>query len=237
MADNALTRELVRIEAACNAGDIGGDTLCLLRVVQGLDPETWLRLKDELSLDLWMAAPPAQVAQDIGGIVRGVADAMLHDFLLNEMDRARHCQQPLALALIEPESDDARDAVFQLARAQLRRFDHASILGEEGPVAVVLSGTPLAAAERLLGAMLRRIRQVSDPGLVCSAGLVGYGGLVDLKSAALIERAQQALAEARRLGGNRLEVAPSADAVLASRETLVRASEKHFLFTGKKLPE
>jgi GGDEF domain-containing protein len=236
MADDALTRELARIEAACNAGDIGGETLCLLRVVQGLDPEAWLRLKNELSLDLWMAAPAAQVAQGIGGIVRGVADAMLHDFLLNEMDRARHCQLPLALALIEPESDDAKEAVFQLARAQLRRFDHASILGE-GPVAVVLSGTPLAAAERLLGAMLRRIRQVSDPGLVCSAGLVGYGGLVDLKSAALIERAQEALAEARRLGGNRLEVAPSADAVLASRETLVRASEKHFLFTGKKLPE
>ena len=104
-------------------------------------------------------------------------------------------------------------------------------------IGLVHTGTALAAAERVIGTMLRRIRQVLEPELVCSAGLVGYGGLAQLDTEALLDSAGNALERARRLGGNRLEVAPSADAVLASRETLVRASEKHFLFTGKKLPE
>lgn len=237
MPDDTLLRELSDIEAACRAGQ-GDDSkaLCLIRVVRGLDVDSWHRIKDELDLGHWRATPPATLAQKVGDLMREASDALLQQFLLCEMERAKLCQLPLALALIEPETIDARDMVFNLARVQLRSFDHASRLAA-GPVAVVLSGTPLAAAERLLGAMLRRIRQVSEPSLVCSAGLVGYGGLVNLKVNALLERAQHALAEAKRLGGNRLEVAPSADAVLASRESLVHASEKHFLFTGKKLPE
>lgn len=236
MADDLLTRELARIEAACNAAANGVGSMCLVRVVEGLDAEGWRRLKDELSLDLWVAAPPSQLVRGLGAVSLMDADSPLHDYLLGEMDRARLCQQPLALALIESEGVETRDEVFDLVRAQLRRFDHASMT-HSGIIAVALSGTPLAAAERLVGTMLRRIRQVSEPDFICSAGLVGYGGLVELTTAALVEHARGALAEARRLGGNRLEVAPSADAALASRETLVRASEKHFLFTGKKLPE
>jgi len=240
MAENTLRRRLADIEAACQAANAAADdgcgSYCLIRVFKGLDAKSWRIIRSELDLNKWRAASVSELAQDMGDIVREAADALLHHFLVCEMERARLCQQPLALALIEPEDGDSLDQVFDLTRAQLRRFDHVTRFST-GSVAVVLSGTPLAAAERLLGAMLRRIRQVSDPGLVCSAGLVGYGGLVELKTNALVERAEEALAEARRMGGNRLEVAPSADAVLASRETLVRASEKHFLFTGKKLPE
>lgn len=237
MADDDLLRQLGGIEAACGSRSaVGNGTLCLFRLVEGLTAETWQELRRELELHAWQAAPPADVARGLGDLADDAAHALLHRFLSCEMDRARHCQLPLALALVEPEAAEALDLVFDLARAQLRSFDHAARLNI-GPVAVVLSGTPLASAERQLGAMLRRIRQVSEPNLVCSAGLVGYGGLVELTPRALLARAEAALAEARRLGGNRLEVAPSADAVLASRETLVRASEKHFLFTGKKLTE
>ncbi|OIO05738.1 MAG: hypothetical protein AUJ49_00945 [Desulfovibrionaceae bacterium CG1_02_65_16] len=238
MADDGLLRELAGIEDACGHGDAEAcpdGPLCLLRVVDGLDAKSWLRLKHDLELTNWQAAPPARLTRS-GEFARAAADALLNEFLLDEMERARLCQQPLALAFIAPEEPSALDTVFDLVNAQLRRFDLAARL-RTGLVAVVLSGTPLASAERTLGAMLRRIRQVSEPSLVCSAGLVGYGGLAELQAGALIKSAQAALDEARRLGGNRLEVAPSVDAVLASRETLVRASEKHFLFTGKKLPE
>lgn len=231
MADDDFLRELGGIEAACSAGSGEGHhgSLCLYRVVSGLSADAWGLLKQKLELDAWSAAPPERLLAE-------TSEIRVRRFLLREMDRARLCQLPLALALVEPEIRDASDTVFDLARAQLRSFDHAARL-DGGVIAVVLSGTPLAAAERLIGAMLRRIRQICEPSLVCSAGLVGYGGLVQLTAEALLERAEKALEDARRLGGNRLEVAPSADAVLASRETLVRASEKHFLFTGRKLPE
>lgn len=231
----ALADELASVEAACRSAqtNVIGPELCLYRVVNGLAPDAWQDLKRELALDAWnLAAPDTFPAKNASP----KADAPLRRFLQREMDRARLCQQPLALALIEPGSPHAEQDVFLLVQAQLRSFDHVSRLCG-GIIAVVLSGTPLASAERSIGAMLRRIRQVCDPALTCSAGLIGYGGLADLTEDALIQSADKALEDARRLGGNRLEVAPSADAVLASRETLVRASEKHFLFTGRKLPE
>lgn len=235
MPENELLRELERLEQAC--GELpgrGGEALCLLRVASGLDPEVWQKLKREHDLDNWRVVPGSRLGPAILGM-EGGRPALL-DFLRREMDRAKHCQQPLALALIAPEAASALDSVYELAVAQLRSFDLALRL-KRGAVAVALSGTPLASAERQMGSLLRRMRQSLAPTLVCSAGLVGYGGLVELDAQALLDRADQALCDARRLGGNRLEVAPSADAVLASRESLVRASEKHFLFTGKKLSE
>jgi hypothetical protein len=233
MAADDLLRELGSVEAACcgagekPAGDNG--SLCVCRVISGLSADAWQQLKDELELDAWHVTTPEVLDSS-------TSQGKLRRFLLCEMDRAKQCQLPLALALIKPDSSETADMVFDLIRAQLRSFDHASRL-EDGSIAVVLSAMPLAAAERLLGAMLRRIRQVCEPTLICSAGLIGYGGLAQLTVEALIESAEKALEDARRLGGNRLEVAPSADAALASRETLVHANEKHFLFTGRKLPE
>lgn len=160
----------------------------------------------------------------------------LREFLLREMDRARLCQLPVAVALLHPEDPESLELVHRLCLEQLRSFDHAARLPRQR-VAVVLSVTPLASGERLLGAILRRVRQITEAECVCSAGLVGYGGCAELSPEHLLERAEHALAKARSLGGNRLEVAPSADVELASRETLVRASEKHFLFTGKRLLE
>jgi len=237
MTAEDLARELSSIETACGRddGDAPGDPLCLLRVVEGLAPETWRRIQRELSLSGWRAATPAELARG-GGIPPLAGDGLFHELILEEMARARACRQPFALALVEPDPVESLATVQALVRAQIRRFDRVVPL-RGGSLGVLLSASPLDAAERAMASMLRRIRQVSEPDIVCSAGLIGYGGLAEVEPDALLDRARQALEEARRLGGNRLEVGPSADAVLASRATLVRASEKYFLFTGKKLPE
>ncbi len=237
MTAEDLARELARIEAVCDRDDGGasGDPLCLLRVVEGLAPETWRRIQRELALSDWRAATPAELARG-GGISPLTGDGLFRELMLEEMSRTRACRQPFALALVEPDPAASLTTVRALVQAQIRRFDRVVPL-RGGSLGVLLSASPLDAAERVMASMLRRIRQVSEPGIVCSAGLIGYGGLAEVGPDALLDRARQALDEARRLGGNRLEVAPSADAVLASRATLVRACEKHFLFTGKKLPE
>jgi len=187
MAADDLLRELGGVEAACRvAGGArkpsGADgSLCLYRIVSGLSVDAWRQLKHELELDAWHVTTPEVLDSN-------TSKGQLRRFLLCEMDRARQCQLPLALAFIKPDSSEAADTVLDLVRAQLRSFDHAS-RQEDGSLAVVLSATPLAAAERLLGAMLRRIRQICEPTLTCSAGLVGYGGLAQLTVEALIERA------------------------------------------------
>lgn len=219
-----LHRELDALESRCrNAAQTEPHGLRLCRTVQGMSRDQWRHIKKELGLEAWHAET---LETESGSALLG--------FLRMEIERTRSCRHPLALAFIRPETE--AEGVLNLVRAHLRCFDHASLL-DERTIAICLTATPLVAAERVVGGLLRRIRQGFGPAQLCSAGLVGYGGLAHIGTCELIETANKALHEAARLGGNRLEVAPSADAALASRETLVRANEKHFLFTGKTLPE
>ncbi|MBU1230835.1 MAG: diguanylate cyclase [Proteobacteria bacterium] len=231
-------------------------SICLLRVVAGLDGPTWMGLSADHGLEHWCAvplsAPPPRaevLAQALAQVAASSAAADLRTTLRTEIDRSRTCRVPLALALIQPDaappegqrtSSSARHTLLELALGLKRSFDHASHLEGER-LALIFSGASLAEAERMVGTILRRIRSQADPGgssadgsLLCSAGLAGYGGSVEFTPEDLLRRAGQALDNARDLGGNRLEVAPSADEGMAPRDTLVRASEKHFLFTGNK---
>lgn len=254
MAKNALRNpkaaplldELRSIEACSPEDNVGRDaSLCLLRVVPGLDASAWDSLSREHSLEQWCAVSisgPAPAAQSLAQALGLAAAASgLQDVLRTEIERSRACQLPLAVALIQPDGPPASSPLLQdlleLALGLKRSFDHAALAGPER-LAVVYSGSPLSEAERMAGAMLRRMRALSGrngagSGLLCSAGLAGYGGCGALSPDEIIRRAAQALDSARGQGGNRLEVAPSADSDMAPRDSLVRASEKHFLFTGK----
>jgi len=242
-----LLDELRSIEACSPEEPVDkAASLCLLRVVAGLDGPTWSSLSVSHGLEHWHAVPlpgplpRAEVlAQALGHLAASTPAPGLRGFLRMEIERSRACQVPLALALIQPDAPELPAAallhgLLELAQSLTRSFDHAALLGGER-LALVFSGSPLTEAERMVGAMLRRMRTQS-PGssLLCSAGLAGYGGCVELSPDEFLERAMQALENARGLGGNRLEVAAPVDVCLASRDTLVRASEKHFLFTGKK---
>jgi hypothetical protein len=252
-----LLDEIRSIEA--NAPKMGAEeapmrdveSLCVLRVVPGLDGPAWDSLRLSHGLEHWCAVPLGQaapradiLAQAIGQMASAAFGPALHDFLSLEIERSRACNVPLALALIQP--DGPRDAaprlkgLLELVLGFKRSFDHASLLRGEH-LALVFSGASLAEAERMVGAILRRIRtrdasnaRGSATGLLCSAGLAGYGGCVELTPDELITSASLALQDARNLGGNRLEVSAPVDLCLAPRDTLVHANEKHFLFTGKK---
>lgn len=239
-------------------------SLCVLRVVPGLDAPAWASISLSHGLDHWCAVPLGSptpraelLAQAIGQLAAGAARPCLRTFLRTEIERSRACNVPVALALIQPDAAHSEisqpeaiqpatgllHGLLELAQDLKRSFDHAALL-EGKRLALVFSGASLNEAERMVGAMLRRIRTrgagqgergaETSAGLLCSAGLAGYGGCVELSPDEFIASADLALAKARSLGGNRLEVAAPVDVCLASRDTLVHASEKHFLFTGKK---
>ena len=234
-------------------------SLCVLRVVPGLDGPGWTTLSLSHGLEHWCAVPlgsPApraeHLAQAIGQLAENSARPDLHVFLRTEIERSRTCNVPLALALIQPDASrpDASQpeaallhGLLELALDLKRSFDHAALLGGNR-LALAFSGASLHEAERMVGAILRRIRaRAAGNGmhgtdaavnLLCSAGLAGYGGCVDLTPNEFLASASLALEKAHSLGGNRLEVAAPVDVCLASRDTLVHASEKHFLFTGRK---
>jgi GGDEF domain-containing protein len=251
-----LLDELRSIEAWSPEEPAGNAaSLCLLRVVAGLDGPTWTSLSLDHGLGHWCAVPLSSptpraevLARALGQLAASAPAPGLRGFLRVEIERSRLCRVPLALALIQPDAlppvgkQPAPDLLADLLEVVLglkRSFDHAAHLGGER-LALVFSGASLAESERMVGAILRRIRTqaggktAGSGGVLCSAGLAGYGGLVEFSPEDLIKRAAQALDNALGLGGNRLEVAPPVDADMAPRDTLVRASEKHFLFTGKK---
>jgi hypothetical protein len=251
-----LLEELRSIEACSPEEPMpGAASLCVLRVVPGLDGPAWTTFSLSHGLEHWCAVPLGSptpraeiLAQAVGQLSAGAARPDLRAFLRMEIERSRACSVPLALALIQPDlcGPGARSeaallhGLLELLQGLKRSFDHAAALGGER-LALVFSGASLNEAERMAGAILRRIRaQAAGNGpdapasLPCSAGLAGYGGCVELSPDELIASAALALDNARSLGGNRLEVAAPVDVCLASRDTLVRPSEKHFLFTGKR---
>lgn len=203
--------------------------LCVVRSAEGLDASAWAEMKRLHGLERWSALP-ARALQSQAGLLRRLA---------SEIARSRQCSTPLSLALVQAEGDglDA-GALVPLLAEQARDFDLVFEL-DRTCAAVLFCGSALAQAERLAGSMLRRLRQALGEGdglALCSAGLVGYGGSVELTAQDILARARQSLDKARKLGGNRLEVAPPLDVAAAPKNTLVGSSEKHFLFTGKRMP-
>jgi GGDEF domain-containing protein len=237
MADPAtLLREELRLLKAARSGggDVVNQALRLVVLARTLDDISWALVQDEFESD--KSQPLTALGLD-----------MAHRRLLAEIDRARHCSVPLTLAVLQLDAQDTEDVhgatLCAVAGEMLRSFDLVAQL-DGGRVLVAFSGTSLTAAERLVGGILRKIRQTlaegredAETACLCSAGLVGFGGCLDITPRQLIERAEHALDLARERGGNRLEVGAPIDVLAAPRETLVHACEKHFLFTGKRMPE
>lgn len=224
-----LTDMEQRLSALAQDGQERSVALCVVRRAEGLDAAAWAEMKRQHGLEHWTALP-----------ARALPQVGLQRRLDSEIARSRQCATPLSLALVQAEGTglDAGSLVSLLAD-QARDFD--LVFELDGACAAVLfCGSSLAQAERLAGSMLRRLRQAlveAGGQALCSAGLVGYGGSVELSAQDIIARARQSLDKARRLGGNRLEVAPPLDVAAAPKSTLVGSSEKHFLFTGKRMPK
>ena len=121
MSADELARELGGIEAACRRlgrkdGLDAARPVCLYRRVGGLSVEAWRQLKQELELDAWDVATPEVLVTGPGSRLR----RLLH----REIDRAKQCQLPLALAFIEPDASDAASASSSISppRVQLIRI-------------------------------------------------------------------------------------------------------------------
>jgi len=173
-------------------------SLCVLRVVPGLDAPAWASLSLSHGLDHWCAVPLGSptpraelLAQAIGQLAANPARPCLRTFLRMEIERSRACNVPVALALIQPDATHPEvsqpetallHGLLELARDLKRSFDHAALLGGKR-LALVFSGASLNEAERMVGAILRRIRTQgagsgeigaeTSASLLCSAGLAG----------------------------------------------------------------
>lgn len=169
-----------------------------------------------------------------------------------ELERAFRGSTPLCLAMLD--LDDFKSVndrfghvcgdkvLISLAGAMLqgtRTYDTAARVGGE-EFALILPGSSMHQAEatvaRLLGVVRGRkvvCEGVESPvGMTVSVGLACTKGKAPLSVDAFMDLADKALYQAKSQGKDRLVKAPIPDLVDTSKDTLVHAQEKQFLFTG-----
>lgn len=174
-------------------------------------------------------------------------------FLDLEIERTRRGRTALSLAIMDlddfkrindehghPVGDEVLVRVGRIISAEKRRYDQAARIGGE-EFALVVPGAgqvrTRAMVERMLE-LLSRERFTTPEGatfsVTFSAGIVSYRGNSERRVDELMEKADKALYEAKQQGKSRVKLAPLPDLDTVPRESLVQASEKKFLFTGKK---
>ncbi len=165
-----------------------------------------------------------------------------------EMERSRRAEAPVSLALVDLEGEALTQgedgavllqAVAGIIHTLKRRYDLAAYLGH-GRFALIFSGLGPTKARRILERLASAVHELSLPGgdgasareagISCYVGLTSYRGKSECELDRLMALADEALTRARGGESGRVEAVSSPDMDFGSRETLVLASEKQFLF-------
>ncbi|NDV23596.1 GGDEF domain-containing protein [Desulfovibrio sp. JC022] len=169
-----------------------------------------------------------------------------------EIERTRRAKTPLTLAILDLDNfkkvndtwghlkgDEVLIDFADLLSQNSRRYDLVARIGGE-EFAIILSGVGLVKAKQLMERLLDKVRDLTfaKPGsnesfsITCSAGISCFKGMVDIEMHELISKADKALYEAKKSGKDQVCSADILDFETVTKETLVHANEKKFLFTG-----
>lgn len=180
----------------------------------------------------------------------GLANRRAFDRTLDiEIERARRSKSPVSLTLLDLDNfkrvndtyghstgDIVLATVGGIISSQTRRYDLAARFGGE-EFALILSGATLVRARKVVERILEEIREVrytapdgTEFMVTCSAGLTCYKGSVPMSVRKMIDLSDKALYEAKDAGKDQVVVGGISDVEETSKETLVHANEKQFLF-------
>lgn len=169
-----------------------------------------------------------------------------------EIERSQRNKTPLSLAILDLDDfksindtwghlkgDEVLIDFAEMLSHGSRRYDLVARIGGE-EFAVILSGIGIFKAQQLLQRLLDKTRELSFStpdnkdkfSVTCSAGVVCYKGLVETRKHELVDKADKALYQAKKSGKDQVCTADVLDYESVTKETLVHANEKKFLFTG-----
>lgn len=251
-------------------GTAANDSVWIFRQFHGVNVDEWETLASKHDLGHWLTLPmdgdtyphlkhlqetlERLAYQTEHDSLTGVANRRAFDRILGiEMERARRAKSPLSLAIFDlddfksvndlyghSKGDEVLRAFAGLLKASTRPYDLAARYGGE-EFALIMPGSGIVKAQRLLTRLLEEFRQVdfSTPegdatfNVTCSVGLACYKGTAEMILEELLDLADGALYEAKQAGKDRVHVARMPLVEEVFNETLVRANEKQFLFGGK----
>jgi len=246
------------------------DTVWVFRQFQGVSPDEWGNLSEKYDFSGWLTLPLDGDAyphlkhfqetlerlayQTEHDALTGLANRRAFDRTLDiEMERSKRAKTPLSLAIFDldnfksindtyghPKGDEVLACFAKTLEGTTRRYDLAARYGGE-EFALVMAGSGVVKAQRLLNRLLKEFRQIEFDkpdatgtfSVTCSVGLTCFKGMGDLNAEELLKLADDALYEAKTSGKDQVKVSrlPFVDAV--PNDTLVHANEKQFLFGGK----
>ncbi|WP_291327830.1 GGDEF domain-containing protein [Desulfovibrio sp. UCD-KL4C] len=170
-----------------------------------------------------------------------------------EIERSSRDKTPVSLAILDLDNfkavndtyghlkgDEVLIDLADMISSNSRRYDLVARIGGE-EFAIILSGAGQHKAGQLVERLLEKTRKLTFKktnstetfSVTCSVGIATYKGLMNLKMHEFIEKADKALYEAKKTGKDRICTADILDFESVTKETLVHADEKKFLFTGK----
>lgn len=237
----------------------------VVRLVRGLDLPRWRTISDQcdgwFALPLGQSATGMEAPGEAAGppdaapaaaydAATGMARAPLFmEQLTVEVERALHGRRDLALVVFELDGLAVEDGQMTACAARVlssclwEAADRRDVLGSlpGGLLALALPAAgrfqALAVAERVVHDVGRRLAEQGRGNCGARAGVAPMeeDGSPEMRAAALLEHARQALDQASRAAAasvrDRVRLF-RADEEPAERETLVLASEKQFLFFG-----
>lgn len=169
-----------------------------------------------------------------------------------EIERTQRFQLPLSLALVDIDNfkaindtyghtagDNVLKAIARLLKEEIRRTDTSYRFGGE-EFLVMLSGTGLLQAQRMLSRFLNLVRdmridlpeETSSIRPTCSIGLACYAGRKKRTAEQIIDAADQAMYQAKEAGKDRLITVPVIDIDAFDSFSGVQQQEKQFLLFG-----
>ncbi len=174
-------------------------------------------------------------------------------FLDIELERAHRAKTAMSLAIIDldnfkhindtyghPAGDKVLTRLAEIMSTQKRRYDMAARIGGE-EFALIVPGSGQVRTQTLLERILKIMRRetfTTDRGetfsTTFSAGVASFRGSSEMSVNELMSLADKALYQAKETGKARVKLAPLPQIENIAKQTLVQASEKKFLFTGKK---
>lgn len=246
------------------------ETVWVFRHFQGVSQEDWQALTERHDFSGWLTLPLDGDAyphlrrfqetleklayQTEHDALTGLANRRAFDRTLDiEMERSKRAKTPLSLAIFDldnfksindtyghPKGDEVLATFAERLQRSTRRYDLAARLGGE-EFALVMAGSGVIKAQRLLNRLLQEFRQVEFQktdgsgtfSVTCSVGLTCFKGTSQINAEELLKLADDALYEAKTTGKDQVKVSrlPFADSV--PNDTLVHANEKQFLFGVK----
>lgn len=184
----------------------------------------------------------------------GLSNRRAFERLLDqEIERSKRGKTPVSLAILDLDDfkvindtwghlkgDEVLIDIADLLSRNSRRYDLVARIGGE-EFAIIISGVGLFKAEQMLNRFLDQVREMkftSPDGrekfnISCSVGLTTYKGLAELEMNNFIEHADKALYKAKEAGKDCICTTDPVDLQTVTKQTLVHANEKKFLFTGK----